>query len=79
MKKKFQIQNLNCEGSESTIITNLLGMNGVNNICLNIPNSEIEFTIDNKLSIEKVRLKLSQIGHPIVGDINTLTKKQHLI
>jgi copper chaperone CopZ len=75
LKKKFQILNLKCEGCESTKLTNLLAINGVKTITLNIPNSAIELTIKNKTTLGKVRLKLAQIGYPIVGAKNKLSKK----
>jgi len=57
------------------ILTSLLSIEGVRNISLSIPTSELILTADNNITFEKARLKLSKIGYPIVGDKNTLTKK----
>ncbi|MGK0413965.1 MAG: copper chaperone [Polaribacter sp.] len=75
MKKKLQIQNLKCEGYECTILKNLTAIDSVKAISINIPNSEIALIVENKSCLEKVRLKRSQIGYPLVGGSNTFTKK----
>ena len=75
MEKIIQIQNLKCRGCESTIRKHISMLNGVKVISLSIPNSEIKLTVDNETTYKSVLLKLSQMGYPIVGDKNTLTKK----
>lgn len=75
MKKTFQIQNVRCGGCDNTIINALLKVNGVKNIAILPEENAITLTYKEAAVYENVRAKLSQIGHPVVGDKNTLVKK----
>tara|TARA_R110002124_G_scaffold87407_1_gene224979 strand:- start:9925 stop:10203 length:279 start_codon:yes stop_codon:yes gene_type:complete len=75
MEKKVKIQNLKCKGCENTVISNLLSINGVENLALNVVESTLTIEYNDEEVFEIVRNRLSKIGYPIAGDENTILKK----
>ncbi len=75
MKKTFQIQNLKCGGCENTIINALLKIDGVKKVSIHSDDSSISLTYKNDDAFKNARRRLSQIGYPIQGDVNTIVKQ----
>ena len=75
MKQLFKLQNLKCQGCESTIINQLLTIDGIKNIALDIPKSELILIVQDESVLEKTKKKLSKMGYPVEGDKNNLIKK----
>ncbi|NER16853.1 heavy-metal-associated domain-containing protein [Spongiivirga citrea] len=75
MEKTFRIQNLKCGGCETTIIKNMVDIQGVKSVELSVPKNEITIDVDTPLTLEKVRKKLSRLGYPVVGERNNIGKK----
>lgn len=75
MEKTLQIQNLKCRGCETTIIKNLVDIEGVKSVALSVPRQEITVDADTALTLEKVRKRLSKLGYPVDGERNTISKK----
>ena len=74
MKSDIQIENLKCGGCAATIKKGLLTVNGVKEVEIDIENSIVSITSDEG-SLEEIKLKLSKLGYPEVGDKNTVLHK----
>ena len=61
MKQLFKLQNLKCQGCESTIINQLLTIDGNKNIALDIPKSELILIVQDESVLEKTKKKLSKM------------------
>ncbi|QOD62465.1 heavy-metal-associated domain-containing protein [Polaribacter haliotis] len=70
----IQIENLKCGGCASTIKKGLLGLNGVNEVNVDVEKSIVSITSENE-NLEKIKEKLSKLGYPEVGDKNTIVQK----
>lgn len=74
MISKIYIENLKCGGCATTIKKGILSLDNVTEIEINVDESLVEVTINNE-EIELVKEKLSKMGYPEVGDVNTLLHK----
>ena len=74
MKSDIQIENLKCGGCAATIKKGLLIVNGVKEVEIDIEKSIVSITSDEG-SLEEIKLKLSKLGYPEVGDKNTVLHK----
>ncbi len=74
MTINIQIENLKCGGCASTIKKGLLGLNGVNEVNVDVEKSIVSITSENE-NLEKIKEKLSKLGYPEVGDKNTIVQK----
>lgn len=74
MKAEFQIENLKCGGCASTIKKAILAIEGVSKIEIDIEKSIVLITSEND-NVEEIKLKLSKLGYPEVGDKNTVLHK----
>ncbi|KGL62696.1 heavy-metal-associated domain-containing protein [Polaribacter sp. Hel1_85] len=74
MKADIQIENLKCGGCAATIKKGILALDGVNEIDIDIEKSIVSITSEND-NLEEIRLKLSKLGYPEVGDKNTVLHK----
>ena len=74
MKSDIQIENLKCGGCAATIKKGILTVNGVKEVEIDIENSIVSITSDEG-SLEEIKLKLSKLGYPEVGDKNTVLHK----
>ncbi len=75
MKTTVSIQNLKCNGCESTIAKKLHTLKGIKNIAVNIQDCTVSFSYDTKDGIETVQKELTKLGYPIQGDKNSFGKK----
>ncbi|MDG1228088.1 MAG: heavy-metal-associated domain-containing protein [Polaribacter sp.] len=74
MKAEVQIENLKCGGCASTIKKGILAIEGVSEIDIDIEKSIVSVTLEND-NLEEIKLKLSKLGYPEVGDKNTVLHK----
>ncbi len=74
MKTEIQIENLKCGGCAATIKKGILGIEGVNEIEIDIDKSIVSIVSENE-NLEEIKLKLSKLGYPEVGDKNTVVHK----
>lgn len=74
MKAEIQIENLKCGGCASTIKKGILAIEGVSEIDIDIEKSIVSITSENE-NVEEIKLKLSKLGYPEVGDKNTVLHK----
>ena len=74
MKTEIQIENLKCGGCAATIKKGILAIEGVNEIDVDVENSIVSISSEND-NIEEIKIKLSKLGYPEVGDKNTIVHK----
>ena len=74
MKSQIQIENLKCGGCAATIKKGLLALDGVTEIEIDIEKSIVSI-VSEKENLEEIKLKLSKLGYPEVGDANTIVHK----
>ena len=75
MKNTLKIQNLKCGGCANTIVTQLSKLEGISEVIVNNDTDEVNFVTSSENKIEVVKNKLSHLGYPIVGDVNSLPKQ----
>ncbi|ARV16919.1 heavy-metal-associated domain-containing protein [Polaribacter sp. SA4-12] len=74
MKAEIQIENLKCGGCAATIKKGILAIEGVSEIEIDIEKSIVSIASEND-NLEEIKLKLSKLGYPEVGDKNTVLHK----
>jgi copper chaperone len=74
MKTEIQVENLKCGGCASTIKKAILAMEEVIEIEIDMEKSIVSVRLEND-NVEKIKLKLSKLGYPEVGDKNTVLHK----
>ena len=75
MKTILEIQNLKCSGCENTIAKKLNTLPFVSNLEINVDNSTVSFDAVPPNDTERVVLKLSELGYPVLEERNSLGKK----
>ncbi|MFK8059756.1 MAG: heavy-metal-associated domain-containing protein [Polaribacter sp.] len=71
---EIQIENLKCGGCAATIKKGISPLNGVNKVEIDVEKSMVFITSENE-NLEEIKLKLSKLGYPEVGDKNTVLHK----
>jgi copper chaperone len=74
MKAEIQIENLKCGGCASTIKKAILAIEGVSEIEIDMEKSMVSVRLEND-NLEEIKIKLSKLGYPEVGDKNTVLHK----
>jgi copper chaperone len=74
MKTEIQVENLKCGGCASTIKKAILAIEGASEIEIDIEKSMVSVRLEND-NLEEIKLKLSKLGYPEVGDKNTVLHK----
>lgn len=74
MKTTLQIENLKCGGCAATIKKGILTIDGVENVDVNLEESSVSIT-STKNNLKEVKIKLSKLGYPEIGDKNTVLHK----
>lgn len=74
MKTTLQIENLKCGGCAATIKKGILAIDGVENVEVNLEESSVSIT-STKNNLKEVKIKLSKLGYPEIGDKNTVLHK----
>ncbi len=73
--KKINILNLKCNGCANTIKKGLLAIDGIENVQVELENSEITINDVSEDIFVLVKEKLSKLGYPEVGDTNSVLHK----
>ena len=74
MKTTLQIENLKCGGCAATIKKGILAIHGVDKVDVNLEDSSVSIT-STKNNLQEVKIKLSKLGYPEIGDKNTVLHK----
>lgn len=74
MKAEIQIENLKCGGCAATIKKGILGLEGINEVNVDVEKSIVSIASE-KENLEEIKAKLSKLGYPEVGDKNTVLHK----
>ena len=74
MKAEIQIENLKCGGCAATIKKGILGVEGVNDVNVDVEKSIVSIASEVE-NLEAIRVKLAKLGYPEVGDKNTVLHK----
>ncbi|OUR92183.1 heavy metal transporter [Flavobacteriales bacterium 34_180_T64] len=75
MNTTLEIQNLKCGGCANTIRTRLEELGDVDSITVNTDENSVSFDYKNDSNINEVKVLLSRLGYPVLGELNPLTKK----
>lgn len=79
MKTTLDIQNLKCGGCENTIVKKLNNLPFVNNLDIEVDNSTVSFDALPPEETERVVLKLSELGYPVLDEKKSLGKMRNHI
>jgi copper chaperone CopZ len=71
----IQIENLKCGGCANTIKKGLTKLEGVTDVEINIDASEVMISTENDEVLVRAIQKLSSMGYPEAGEVNTVMKK----
>lgn len=74
MKTVLQIENLKCGGCAATIKKGILAIHGVDEVDVNLEESSVSIT-STKNNLKEVKIKLTKLGYPEIGDKNTVLHK----
>ena len=74
MKTTLQIENLKCGGCAARIKKGILTIDDVENVDVNLEESSVSIT-STKNNLQEVKIKLSKLGYPEIGDKNTVLHK----
>ncbi len=74
MKADIQIENLKCGGCAATIKKGILGIDGINEVTIDVEKSIVSIASE-KENLDEIKSKLSKLGYPEVGDKNTVLHK----
>lgn len=74
MKTEIQIENLKCGGCATTIKKGLLTIDGINEVDVDVEKS-IVLILSEKDNLQEIKIKLSKLGYPEVGNKNTVLHK----
>ncbi len=75
MEATIEIQNLKCGGCANTITTQLSKLDGISEVTVNNDKNLVSFNFNSNEDLEVVKVRLSDLGYPIVGEQNSLPKK----
>jgi len=75
MDISLKVQNLKCSGCATTIKDKLVHLKGINNINVDVKNSEVHFSYEDTSNLDETKQLLSKLGYPVVGDKNKLSTK----
>ncbi len=74
MTQSIVIENLKCGGCANTIKKGVSSVDGITEVNVDVEASEVTFTSENDV-LEAVKIKLSKLGYPAVGDKNSTLHK----
>lgn len=77
MEKQFELENIKCEGCESTIRKALIKMPGIENVLVNVAQSTV--TVIGTPDTGAVLGKLQSLGYPEKGHNTLLVKAKSYI
>lgn len=71
----LEILNLKCGGCANSIKKGILTIEGVDEVLVDLETSKVTVNTDSEEIILIVKEKLSSMGYPEVGDVNTIIHK----
>lgn len=71
----LEILNLKCGGCANSIKKGILTIEGVDEVSVDLETSKVTVNTTNEQLVLKVKVKLSSMGYPEVGDANTVLHK----
>ncbi len=74
MTQSIVIENLKCGGCANTIKKGILSVDGITEVTVDVDASEVTFT-SKKDILDAVKIKLSKLGYPAVGNKNSALHK----
>jgi len=74
MTTEIRIENLKCGGCAATIKKGILSLDGIEKVNIDVEKSIVSVSSKNH-NLEEIKLKLSKLGYPEVGDKNTMIHK----
>ena len=75
MKTTLEIQNLKCGGCANTIIKKVSSVDNVTHLKVDVDNNSISFDYADPAALRNIKVLLSKIGYPVVGEKNALSTK----
>lgn len=75
MQTIIKIQNLKCGGCAATILKNLKSQNNIQEVLVDVENSEVKIFYDNPEALTEAKNILSKLGYPELGSQNSLFTK----
>lgn len=75
MSTTIEIVNLKCNGCVNTVKKGVLSIDGINEVEVDLDASKVTIPTGNIELIDQVKVKLSKMGYPEVGDANTIMHK----
>jgi copper chaperone len=75
MKTTIKIQNLKCGGCQNTITNKLSALTNINNVKVNVEESEVSFDYIDELGLLNAKETLKIIGYPEDGEANSIVTK----
>ncbi len=75
MSTTIEIVNLKCNGCVNTVKKGVLNIDGINEVEVDLDASKVTIPTKNIELIDMVKVKLSKMGYPEVGDANTIIHK----
>ncbi len=75
METTIHIQNLKCGGCANTISKGISSIEAIQNVLVNVEESNVTFSYDKEEQVEEVKNKLKSMGYPEDGEANTLGVK----
>jgi copper chaperone CopZ len=73
--KTIEIVNLKCGGCVNTVKKGLLSIEGLNEVEVDLENSKVMIPTEDEQILIKVKEKLSKMGYPELGHMNTVLHK----
>ena len=75
MSTTIEIVNLKCNGCVNTVKKGVLSIEGIDTIEVDLDASRVIIPTKDQNLIDEVKVKLSKMGYPEVGDANTMIHK----
>jgi copper chaperone len=71
----IEILNLKCGGCANSIKKGILTIEGIDEVSVDLETSKVIVNTSNEIILSKVKEKLSSMGYPDIGDVNTMMHK----
>ena len=75
MKTTIKIQNLKCGGWQNTITNKLSALTNINDVKVNVEESEVSFEYVDELALQNAKETLKINGYPEDGEANSIVTK----
>ena len=71
----IEIVNLKCGGCVNTVKKGVMSIEGISTVDVDLESSKVTIDTDNDALVLSAKEKLSKMGYPVVGDVNTMLHK----